>query len=53
MEYSHYEEVPGDISKKIIEAAEKERVEEEETPNRGLSFIKRVSRGIHDVLNAS
>lgn len=30
MEYSHYEEVPGDISKKIIEAAEKERVEEEE-----------------------
>lgn len=30
MEYSHYEEVPGDISKKIIEAAEKDRVEEEE-----------------------
>ncbi len=30
MEYSHYEEVPGDISKKIIEAAEKDRVEDEE-----------------------
>ncbi|MDD4160436.1 MAG: elongation factor G, partial [Synergistaceae bacterium] len=30
MEYSHYEEVPGDIAKKVIEAADKERVEEEE-----------------------
>ena len=30
MEYSHYEEVPGEIARKVIEAAEKERVEEEE-----------------------
>ena len=30
MEYSHYEEVPGDISKKVIEQAEKDRKEEEE-----------------------
>jgi len=30
MEYSHYEEVPGEISKKIIDAAAKDREEEEE-----------------------
>jgi elongation factor G len=30
MEYSHYEEVPAEIARKVIEAAEKERVEEEE-----------------------
>ena len=30
MEYSHYEEGPGEIARKVIEAAEKERVEEEE-----------------------
>jgi hypothetical protein len=30
MEYSHYEEVPAEISKKIIEAAEKNKTEEEE-----------------------
>ena len=29
MEYSHYEEVPADISKKIVEAAEKNQEEEE------------------------
>ena len=30
MEYSHYEEVPGDIAKKVIEQAAQERKEEEE-----------------------
>jgi elongation factor G len=30
MEFSHYEEVPADIAKKIIEAAERERKEEED-----------------------
>lgn len=30
MEYSHYEEVPGEIARKVIEAAEKDREEEEE-----------------------
>ena len=30
MEFSHYEEVPAEISKKIIEAAERERKEEED-----------------------
>jgi elongation factor G len=30
MEFSHYEEVPPDIAKKIIEAAERERKEEED-----------------------
>lgn len=30
MEYSHYEEVPAEIAKKVIETAAKERVEEEE-----------------------
>ncbi|MDR1650154.1 MAG: elongation factor G [Synergistaceae bacterium] len=30
MEFSHYEEVPGEIAKKIIEAAERDRKEEED-----------------------
>ncbi|OUO94857.1 elongation factor G [Cloacibacillus sp. An23] len=30
MEYSHYEEVPGDIAKKVIEQAAQERKDEEE-----------------------
>ena len=30
MEYSHYEEVPGDIAKKVIAAAAEEKKEEEE-----------------------
>ena len=30
MEYSHYEEVPAEIAKKIIETAEKNKTEEEE-----------------------
>ncbi|MEG1911405.1 MAG: elongation factor G [Cloacibacillus sp.] len=30
MEYSHYEEVPGDIAKKVIDQAAKDRKEEEE-----------------------
>ncbi|MDO4988102.1 MAG: elongation factor G [Synergistes sp.] len=30
MEYSHYEEVPGDVAKKIIEQAAQERKDEEE-----------------------
>lgn len=30
MEYSHYEEVPSEIAKKVIEAAAKDRTEEEE-----------------------
>ena len=30
MEYSHYEEVPGDIAKKVIDQAAKDKVEEEE-----------------------
>lgn len=30
MEFSHYEEVPGEIAKKIIETAEKERKDEDE-----------------------
>ncbi len=30
MEFSHYEEVPNEIAKKVIEAAEKERKDEEE-----------------------
>jgi elongation factor G len=30
MEFSHYEEVPAEIAKKIIEAAERERKEEED-----------------------
>jgi elongation factor G len=30
MEFSHYDEVPGDIAKKIIEAAARERHEEED-----------------------
>ena len=30
MEYSHYEEVPADIAKKVIDQAAKDKVEEEE-----------------------